>query len=69
MTTIVRYLVLILLISAVIIADVAGETRHQALKRMIHSAKGAKHNVAKRDIYQCVYHPPPPPPPPPPIWV
>ncbi|CAF3773900.1 unnamed protein product [Rotaria sp. Silwood1] len=68
MATIMQYLVLILLISSVIITDVVGETRHEVLKRMIYSVKDAKHNVAKRDIYQCVYYPPPKPAPEP-IWI
>ncbi|CAF4198534.1 unnamed protein product, partial [Rotaria sordida] len=62
-----RYLILILLITSLIIADIVGENRHEALKRMIHSIQGAKQNVVKRQIYQCLYYPPPQPEPEP-IW-
>jgi hypothetical protein len=59
-----RYLVLVLLISALIIAGLAGENRYQELKRILHSDESANHNLAKRQLfYKCVYYPPPPSPP------
>jgi hypothetical protein len=59
-----RYLVFVLLISALIIAGLAGENRYQELKRMLHSHENANHNLAKRQgIYKCVYRPPPQGPP------
>jgi hypothetical protein len=59
-----RYLVLLLLISALIIVGLAGENRYQELKRILHSDENANHNLAKRAvIYKCVYYPPPQGPP------
>jgi hypothetical protein len=59
-----QYFVLVLLISALIIGDVAGETRREALDRMLHSGESLTHSAVKRQvIIQCVYHPPPRPPP------
>ncbi len=58
-----RYFVLVLLISALIIGDVAGETRREALDRMLRSGESSKHSAVKRKIYQCVYYPPPTAPP------
>lgn len=68
-----KYFLLILLISTIIIGDVIGETRHEALKRMIRNAPSARSGgpppgIAYKCFYQCIYRPPPTPPPPGPIW-
>jgi len=59
-----RYLVLVLLISALIIVGLARENRYQELKRILHSDESANHNLAKREgLLKCVYNPPQPGPP------
>lgn len=54
-----KYFLLILLISAMIIGNVIGETREAAMARMIRNAGNNTANTFKRDIYRCVYRPPP----------
>ena len=51
-----------------IIGDVIGETREEAMARMIRSVRNNTANSFKQDIYKCVYRPPPQPPRPP-VWV
>jgi len=57
-----RYFVLVLLISTLIIGDVAGETRHEALNRMLHSDDSLKHSAVKRQSHKgiCYSRPRPP---------
>ena len=67
---IMKYLMLALLLSAIIIGNVAGESRQEELERMVRDAESVKHNVEKRQkVHRCVYRPPPRPRPRPPVWV
>ena len=62
-----KYLLLILLISAMIIGHVIGETPHEAVKRMVRNVLGVGDgDVLQESFYDCFYqctdhHPPPPP--------
>lgn len=62
-----KYFLLILLISAMIIGSVIGEAREEAIARMVRSFRNNTGSSLKREIYRCVYYPPPQPRPPP-VW-
>lgn len=53
----IQYFVLALLLSTLIIGDVAGETRRETLARMLNDGENSEHSAVKRHVYKCTYRP------------